>query len=186
MSETLSDTSVEQHEERGDIAGVLEEMPYGTYIIGSVRGGHANAMIADWVMQVSFVPHLIAISFENDSHSLASIRENNALTVNMLPQSDEGMELAGHFVQPYEGQKIKGRSAQAAGRSFEKLEGVEHRTTPTGCPILGGAIAWMICEAQQFVDAGDHTLVVAHVVDAAVEASGEPLTSGYTGWVYAG
>lgn len=186
MNETLSDTAVEQQQERGDIASVMEEMPYGVYIVGSARASHPNAMIADWVMQVSFHPHLIAISFENDSYSLANIRDSHTLTVNLLPQNDVGMALASRFVQPHEGRKIKGRTREVAGRSFEKLDGIDFTANDSGCPILAGAIAWLECEAQQFVASGDHTLVIAHVVDAAVVASGEPLTSTFTGWTYAG
>ena len=36
------------------IQEAMHELPYGIYIIGSVRDGEPNGMIADWVMQVSF------------------------------------------------------------------------------------------------------------------------------------
>ena len=42
--------------EQDDIKAVMDEMPYGLYIIGSRMGNEVNAMMADWVMQVSFVP----------------------------------------------------------------------------------------------------------------------------------
>ncbi len=161
------------------------------YIVGSVGEGPGgdpapNGMIADWVMQVSFEPRLLAVSFENDSTSLARIRANRAFTLNMLTGDLDGMELARGFLQPYDGSKVRGRSAEAAARKHDKLEGVAYRVTESGCPILDEALAWLECEAQEFVDAGDHTLVIGRVLDGAVEGQGEPLTSMFTGWTYGG
>jgi flavin reductase (DIM6/NTAB) family NADH-FMN oxidoreductase RutF len=54
----------------------MHEMPYGLYIVGSKESaGKINGMMADWVMQVSFEPRLVAVSFENNSHTLANLRE---------------------------------------------------------------------------------------------------------------
>jgi len=71
------------------IAEALEQMPYGLYIIGSRGEDNINGMMADWVMQVSFSPRLVAVSFENNSHTLANVRERPHFTVNLLAQDDE-------------------------------------------------------------------------------------------------
>ena len=40
------------------------------YIVGSHdTASENNGMMADWVMQVSFVPRMVAVSFENDPHT---------------------------------------------------------------------------------------------------------------------
>ena len=39
---------------------------------------------------------------------------------------------------------------------------------------------------QEFVPAGDHTLVIGEVLDGAVLRDGEPLTQRILGWSYAG
>jgi flavin reductase (DIM6/NTAB) family NADH-FMN oxidoreductase RutF len=53
--------------------------------------------------------------------------------------------------------------------------------------VLEASMAWMDCEAVQFVPTGDHTLVVAKVVGGSVARSAaQPLTSSYTGWNYSG
>ncbi len=169
----------------------LHQLPYGIYIVGSVGEGPGgeqapNGMIADWVMQVSFQPRLLAVSFENDSTSLVRIRANGAFTVNVLSGDLDGMELARGFLQPYEGSKVRGRGAEAAARTHDKLAGVAHRPTASGCPLLDEALAWLECEAQEFVAAGDHMLVIGRVLDGAVGGEGEPLTSTFTGWTYSG
>ena len=167
-----------------EIKAVMDEMPYGLYIIGSRMDGEVNAMMADWVMQVSFVPRLLAVSFENDAQTLANVRRNNAFTVNLLPQ--ESMELAARFAQPYHGDKVKGRPAREAAKLHRKLEGIPYTESAHSCPILDDALAWLDCEAVQLLPAGDHTLVIARVLDGRVLRDAEPLTSTYTGWTYSG
>ena len=170
--------------ELDDIARVMDEMPYGLYIIGSKADGEVNAMMADWVMQVSFAPRLVAVSFENDARTLANVRRSNVFTVNLLPQ--ESMELAARFAQPYYGDKVKGRSGEEAAKVHHKLEGIPYSESARGCPLLGDALAWLECEAEQFLPTGDHTLVIARVLDGRVLRDAEPLTSTYTGWTYSG
>lgn len=172
--------------ERDEVKAVMDEMPYGLYIIGSTMGDDVNAMMADWVMQVSFNPRMIAVSFENDAQTLANVRESGTFTVNLLAQDDESMELARRFAQPYRADKVKGRSEEEAARTYKKLEGIPYSRSGSGCPILDDAMAWLECEVDEFVPAGDHTLALALVLDGRVLKPAEPLTSTYTGWTYSG
>jgi flavin reductase (DIM6/NTAB) family NADH-FMN oxidoreductase RutF len=171
-----------------DVQRVMHEMPYGLYIIGSKEpeGDKVNGMMADWVMQVSFQPRLIAVSFERDSHTLANIRRDGAFTVNLLSQDKESMELARPFARPYAGGKVEGRAEAESAKVHYKLDGLPYELTGQGCPVLKGAMAWLQCAAEQFIDIGDHVLVVAGVLDGRVETEAEPMTSSYTGWTYSG
>ncbi len=166
------------------VKSALEEMPYGLYIIGSKMDGEVNGMMADWVMQVSFNPRLVAVAFENDARTLQNVRANNVFTVNLLAQ--ESMELAAGFAQPYYGSKIKGRSEAEAAQIHHKLQDIPYTLTERGCPALDDALVWFECQAEQFVAAGDHTLVIGRVLEGAVLRDAEPLTSTYTGWNYGG
>ncbi len=96
------------------------------------------------------------------------------------------MALAARFLQPRQGAKIRGRSEQAQAAVHDKLAGVDFAPDARGCPLLDDALAVYECEAEQFVDAGDHALVIGRVLDARVLRSAEPLTSVYTGWSYSG
>lgn len=166
-----------------DIHQVMDSMPYGMYIIGSHDGAAVNGMMADWVMQVSFHPRLVAVALENDAHTLANIRATRTFTVNLLPEGDAGMKLAMSFAQPYDDAKIDGRSARGVHR---KLEQLDHTVTERGCPVLDGASAWLECEAETLQVVGDHTLVVARVLAGQQRLAVAPLTSTYTGWTYSG
>ena len=170
------------------LARVMHAMPYGLYIIGSreADGNRVNGMMADWVMQVSFQPRLVAVSFENDSHTLGNVRKHPWFTVNLLGQDGPSMELARAFAQPFSGAKVAGRKAGEAQKVHYKLDGLPYRLTGSGCPVLDGAIAWLECEVEQLLAIGDHTLAVGRVADGRVEREAEPLTSTYTGWTYSG
>lgn len=164
----------------------MDEMPYGLYIIGSRLDDEVNGMMADWVMQVSFHPRLVAVALENDARTLRNIRESTVFTINALSQDHDSMELAAKFAQPYYGAKIKGRTRTAVEEIHHKLEGISHSTTAAGCPVLDAAMAWLECEAEQFVSTGDHPVVIAKVLDGRLVREAHPLTSSYTGWNYSG
>lgn len=167
------------------IARIMEQMSYGLYIIGSKGDGDVDGMLADWVMQVSFRPRLLAVAFENDAQTLRNLRAHSAFTVNVLSQEAHGMAVAGRFAQPYFDEKVRGRGTTLT-RVHHKLEGVGYRLTAAGVPVLDDAMAWLACETEQFVGVGDHTLAVARVVDGELRRDAEPLTSTYTGWNYSG
>jgi flavin reductase (DIM6/NTAB) family NADH-FMN oxidoreductase RutF len=171
------------------VVRVMHELPYGLYIIGSKEAddsGKVNGMMADWVMQVSFNPRLVAVAFENDAHTLGNVRKNGVFTVNLLAADKESMDVARPFAQPHSGTKVKGRKGEEATAVHYKLDGLGHTLSEHGAPVLDAAMAWLECEAEQYIDIGDHTLVIARVLDGRVEREAEPMTSTYTGWTYSG
>ncbi len=173
---------------KDEIERVLHELPYGLYIIGSreEEDGRVNGMMADWVMQVSFEPRLVAVAFEGDSHTLANVRARSFFTVNLLSQDEESMDLARRFAQPFSGDKVKGRKGPEATAVHYKLDGLPYDLTDNGCPVLEAAMAWFECQAEDFVPIGDHILAVGRVLDGSMVREAEPLTSTYTGWTYSG
>jgi len=163
----------------------LETFPYGLYIIGSRGRDNVNGMMADWLMQVSFQPRLLAVSLERNSTTLANLRESGVFTVNVLAADDRA--LAAKFAQPRRASKIKGRSEAASAVIYDKLRGVGHQPGAlTDCPVLSDALAYLECEVDQLIDVGDHTLAVGRVLAGAVRREGEPLTQRILGWSYAG
>lgn len=160
-------------------------LSYGVHVIGSIAAdGTRNAMLADWVMQVSFSPRLVAVAIENDARTLRFIRETNAFSVNLLHQKD-GAVIARQVVMPAEGSKIRGRTGEAAG-VVDKLAGLAYGIHENGCAILDEALGWFTCDAEAFHTTGDHTIVVGRVTDGAVIRTGEMLIERELGWEYAG
>jgi flavin reductase (DIM6/NTAB) family NADH-FMN oxidoreductase RutF len=167
------------------VQDVMGRMPYGLYIIGSSRDDDVDGMMADWVMQVSFEPRTVAVSFENDARTLENLRSTGMFSVNLLSEEKASMALAAKFAQPYYDQKVGGRVERPV-RTHHKLDDIAYERTAKGCPILARAMAWLECEVDRFLPMGDHTLVIAHVRDGAVVRDEEPLTSTFTGWSYSG
>ncbi|MCI0889651.1 MAG: flavin reductase family protein, partial [Chloroflexi bacterium] len=124
-------------------------------------------------------------SFENDATTLKYVRATGVFSVNVLPV--DAIELATAFAQPHDATKIKGRSEEARAVTHDKLRDVAYsRGDQTGCPLLDEALAWLECKAEQFIPAGDHTLIIGSVLDGAVLREGEPLTQRILGWSYGG
>lgn len=166
------------------LSKIMEMMPYGLYIVGSGSDDSDDGMMADWVMQVSFRPRMIAVALENDAHTLDNIRGSRAFTVNLLSQDEPGMAIARRFAQPYLDSKVAGR--QGTVRTHQKLEGVGFTRAANGCALLDEATAWLECRAENFYPAGDHVLVVGLVTSGDLRREGDLLTSTYTGWNYGG
>ena len=161
-------------------------MSYGVHVIGSVsKGGEMNAMLADWIMQISFKPRLVACAIENDARTLRFIRETGVFSVNMLHEKD-GIDIARKVVMPSEAGKVRGRTEGLAAQTIDKLEGISYVIGENGCPLLNDALGWYTCDAQRFVTTGDHTIVIGQVVDGDIIRTGEMLIERDLGWEYAG
>ena len=160
-------------------------MSYGVHVIGSCDSeGSMNAMIADWVMQVSFKPRLVAVSIENDARTLRYVRDTGVYSVNMLHEKD-GMDIARKVVMPSEGRKVRGRTSQSEV-VHHKLEGLDYHVHENGTPLLLDALGWYTCEVRDFYEVGDHTLAIGEVTDGDVIRSGDMLVERDLGWEYAG
>jgi flavin reductase (DIM6/NTAB) family NADH-FMN oxidoreductase RutF len=161
-------------------------LSYGVHVIGSQsKSGELNAMLADWVMQVSFKPRLVVVAVENDARTLRFIRETGAFVVNLLHEKD-GEEIARKVVMPSEAKKIRGRPEEMQSLVVDKLAGISYVLHDNGAPILTKSLAWFACDAQQFIPTGDHTLVVGLVIDGERLRAGDMLIERELGWEYAG
>lgn len=158
------------------IKDVLHRMPYGFYSITSRNGDEVNAMVANWVMQTSFTPRLVALGLAKKAHSHGVISQGQVFTVNVFHKEDQ------EAMMPF---------TKARAKRPDKMENATFTPAPeTGCPILEGAAAYVECTVKQIVDVGgDHDIVVGEVVGAGVIKEGDvddTLTLPHVGWSYAG
>src|SRR5947209_7524222 len=108
----------------------LRLFTYGLYAVGVARGDERNMFTANWLTQVSFEPPLIAVSVENDGHSIDLMRESGVFSVSVF--SDQQREQAGVL-----GKRWKLRP--------DKIESVSTRAGLTGCPILADSLGFVEC-----------------------------------------
>ena len=150
----------------------LRLFTYGLYVVTAQAGEDTGAFTANWLVQSSFEPPMLAIAVEQDAHSLAVLRAAGAFAVHVLPSG--AREFAGAF----------GRAYVKVG---DKLAG--HVTTPgsTGAPLLSDdALAAVECRIVTETPSGDHVLFLAEVVDAHFWREGAPLTMAEAGFRYSG
>jgi len=57
----------------------------------------------------------------------------------------------------------------------DKFDDVDWYTSPAGLPRITGAHAWIDCELQAELDGGDHTIVIARVLNMDAAHEREPL-----------
>jgi flavin reductase (DIM6/NTAB) family NADH-FMN oxidoreductase RutF len=161
-------------------------LSYGVHVIGSrSASGELNAMLADWVMQVSFKPRLVCVAIENDARTLRFIRETGHFVVNLLHEKD-GEVIARKVVMPSEAKKIRGRPEDMQSLVVDKLADIDYELHENGCPILLKSLGWFACDAREFIPTGDHTLVIGLVTDGERLRAGDMLIERELGWEYAG
>src|SRR5437867_11775015 len=124
---------------------------YCMYVVTTSDGDDVGAFTADWLTQVSFEPKLIALSVEQDAHSLGVLRKSRVFAVNVLETGQR--ELAGQF----------GRATAKVGN---KLQSYPYTRGSTGSPLLAEALGAIECRVVHEHPAGDHVLLVGVVVDA--------------------
>ena len=158
------------------IKDALKMMPYGFYAITSRNGDDYNAMVANWITQVSFDPRLVAVALQRSCYSHGLVEKGRVFAINIFRAEDE------EAMMPF----TKGRS-----KNPDKMNSAQFQAAPqTGCPVLSGAAAYIEFKVTQIVDTGgDHDIVVGEPVGAEVLKPtdvNEVMTLPHLGWSYAG
>ena len=158
------------------IKDALKLMPYGFYAITSRNGDDMNAMVANWISQVSFSPRLVAIGLQKTSYSHGVIEQGGVFAINIFRAEDQ------EIIMPF---------CKSRAKFPDKIKDASFSTAPqTGCPVLEGAAAYIEFKVSQIIDiGGDHDIVVGEPVGAEVlkpSEVGDMLTLTHLGWSYAG
>ena len=138
---------------------VLGRLAGGVSIVTTRDGnGQPRGFTATAVCSVSLEPPLVLVCVGHESHTLEAIRSSGFFALNLL---DSGSR------------ELSDRFASAADGKFGDLEWWEG---PHGSPLLAGDLAWVECDVEQELDAGDHSIVLGRVLAVSVEKTdGEPL-----------
>lgn len=158
------------------IKDALKLMPYGFYSITSRNGDEVNAMVANWVSQVSFDPRRVALGLQKTSYSHGVIEQGGVFAINIFRAEDQ------EIIMPL---------CKSRAKFPNKMDQTAYRAAPqTGAPIIEGAAAYIEFKVSQIVDiGGDHDIVVGEPVGAEVLKPAEVddvLTLPHLGWSYAG
>jgi flavin reductase (DIM6/NTAB) family NADH-FMN oxidoreductase RutF len=155
----------------------LRMFQYGLFILTSRSTDPAETMpyaaaTVTWVSQASFEPPLVMVALRRDSWTHKAVKQSGVFVLNIL--RDDQKPMAGRFFKQIE---VNGNTMN--GHAFE--------TGTTGAPLFLEAPAYLECEEQTRVELGDHTVVIARIVNAGVrDGEATPILLRDTGWSYGG
>ena len=158
------------------IKDALRMMPYGFYAFTTKSGDDVNAMVVNWVTQMSYAPRLLAVGIQKSCYSRGLLAVGGAFGLNLFLQADSDA--------------IMGVTTGRAKKP-EKMDAAEYTAaSETGVPVLAGCAAFIECKVTQIIDVGgDHDIVVGEAINADVMKEGAPpdvLSLTQLGWSYAG
>ena len=136
----------------------MRHYPTGVAVVTATTPTHGPVgMVVGSFTSVSLDPPLVAFMPQRDSPTFALLRTVTSFCVNVLSADQE--PLCRRF---------------AAGGPH-KFTGVNWHPAPSGAPVLEGAVAWIDCEHDSIIEAGDHYIVIGRVEAVDVARPALPL-----------
>jgi 3-hydroxy-9,10-secoandrosta-1,3,5(10)-triene-9,17-dione monooxygenase reductase component len=137
---------------------VLGHYPTGVCVVTAIDAdGATSGMVVGSFTSVSLCPPLVAFLPDKSSTSWPRIERAGRFCVNVLA-SDQG-DLCRVFV----------------AKSKNKFEGVAHRVSANGSPVLDNVVAWIDCTLEAVYEAGDHYIVLGRVRELDIARPDQPL-----------
>jgi len=136
---------------------VLGHFPTGvTVVTGRDPAGPVGLSVNSFT-SVSLDPPLVALCVNRVSTTWPRIRDIGRFTVNILSADQELV------------------SRTFASHGADRFAGIGWHPSPSGSPVLEGALAWLDATVEVEHDAGDHLLVIGRVFGLDVAGDGSPL-----------
>lgn len=138
---------------------VLGQYPTGVVVVTAVdAAGEPIGMTVGSFTSVSLDPPLVAFLPSQTSSSWRALRESgDAFCINVLGSGQEDLCRA------------------VAMRKTDKFAGFDLRESPSGNPVIDGAVVWIDCITEQVYPGGDHDIVLGRVIDLDHGAPDQPL-----------
>lgn len=152
----------------------LRLLSNGVYVLTTCYQEKVHAATISWATQVSFQPTLVLLALRRNSHLAHAVRKGRRFALNIL--ADDQHAIAQAFFTHH----TDTEEATAMG-------GYGFRMTPSHCPLLTDALAWIECRvADEPVSPGDHALMLGEVTGAGMRRQGVPMDLWSTPWSYGG
>lgn len=137
---------------------VMRRFPTGVTVV-TTRGeeGEPAGLTVSAFTSVSLDPILVLVCIHKEANAHDPLIECGSFTVNVLA-SDQA-DLAIRF---------------ASGLVEERFRGLETEVSPLGNVLIPGSLAWLDCQVKQVFPGGDHSVVLAEVMDC-LALDGDPL-----------
>lgn len=139
---------------------VLERILNGVAVVSSRKDGQINGLTVAWMTQASYQPPLVAVSIGKTRYTYGMIESSKVFAVSILHERQ--LDIAKLF-------------GLHSGRDIDKFSRVAYETRISGAPILKDCLAYLDCEVESSLQAGDHTIFVGRILDAGVREDRKPL-----------
>ncbi len=141
----------------GMLRQVFGRFATGVAVATTISGGRPRGLTVNSFTSVSLSPALILICIHHLSTFLAAAIERGGFAINVI--DDDHLDVVKTFADPERGR-------QRAWPNWEP--------SPSGLPLLEGAVAYLDCVLDTTHAAGDHVICIAEVRGVEV-AAGHPL-----------
>lgn len=136
---------------------VMGSFATGVTVVTTAAQDGLSALTVNAFCSVSLEPLLVLICVERTADTHRLLRQGGVFAVNVLHEGQE--EVSRLFAN-------KGTAKQLA------LQDLPHRVAVTGAPVLADALAYLDCRVVEAIEAGDHTVFIGRVEEAAVHPGG--------------
>lgn len=136
---------------------VLGHFPTGVCVITAAGEDGPAGLAVGSFSSASLEPPLVAFFAGSSSSSWPKIQAAGSFCVNVLGDDQEGI------------------CRRFASKDEDKFAGVGWQPAGSGSPRLDGVLAWIDCDIESVLEAGDHVCVLGRVLDLGVGHEGGPL-----------
>lgn len=136
---------------------VLGHFASGVTVVTAVTADGPIGFTCQSFSSLSLEPPLVVFAPARSSYTWRRLRDIGRFCVNVLAEGQDDV------------------SQNFARSVADKFEGVPWTPSAHGAPVLDDIVAWIDCELWAEYDGGDHTLVVARVLDLGAHPDRRPL-----------
>lgn len=126
---------------------IMRSFANSVTVITTGLGGHVHGMTATAIASVSADPPTVLVVLHKGTRTHPLVCSSRRFGINLL--AEHQVELGVRF----------------ASKHDRPFDGVPHRLSGNGVPMLCGVLATLECETLQELDAGTHTIFVGRVLD---------------------
>ena len=141
----------------GVMREVLGHFASGVTVVTAVTDDGPIGFTCQSFSSLSLEPPLLAFAPARTSRTWPQLREIGRFCVNVLAEGQDDV------------------SQNFARSGADKFTGVRWSPSAHGSPVLDDVVAWIDGELWAEYDGGDHTIVVARVLDLGADAAHDPL-----------
>lgn len=144
----------EQRERDEALREALSRWASGVSIVAVRDGGRVHALTVSAFIPVSLDPPMVLVSLGPNAAVLPFLESGRTYAISLLTVEQKDV----------------------ASRYADTFHVGPNPFTEAGPPVVGDALAWLVCEVEEMLRRGDHTLIIGRVVSAEAGPEAPALT----------